>query len=57
MQVDPIKPTLPPPETQSLKLRCDEMLSTFAFHFNLHHYNKAEVEHAAGHAHPLLSST
>ena len=43
MQVDPIKPTLKVPETKRLKLKYDEPLSSFAFHFNLRRYSE---EHA-----------
>jgi len=35
VQVDPIKPTLKPPGTKRLKLKYDELLSSFAFNFNL----------------------
>ena len=38
MQVDPIKPTLKPPGTKRLKLEYDELLSNFAFKFNLRRY-------------------
>ena len=38
MQVDPVKPTLKPPGTKRLKLKCDEPLSNFAFNFNLRRY-------------------
>ena len=41
MQVDPINPTLKPPGTKRLKLKCEKLLSTFAFKFNLRRYNKA----------------
>ena len=40
MQVDPIKHTLKPPETQRLTQKYDGPLSSFAFNFNLRHYNK-----------------
>ena len=39
MQVDPIKPTLKPPGTKHLKLKCEILLSTSAFKFNLRRYN------------------
>jgi len=39
--VDPIKPTLKLPGTKHLKLKCGELLSTFAFKFNLRRYTKA----------------
>jgi len=40
VQVDPIKPKLKPPGTKHLKLKCDELLSSFAFRFNLRRYIK-----------------
>jgi len=39
VQVDPIKPKLKPPGTKRLKLKYDELLSTFAFKFNLRRYS------------------
>ena len=39
MQVDPVKPTLKPPGTKRLILVYDELLSNFAFHFNLRRSN------------------
>jgi hypothetical protein len=41
VQVDPIKPTLKAPGTEHLKLKCDELLSGFAFNFNLRRYGTA----------------
>jgi len=38
VQVAPIKPTLKPPGTKHLKLKCDIVLSTFAFKFKLRRY-------------------
>ena len=38
MQVDPIKPKLNAPGTKHLKLKCDELLSNFAFKFSLRRY-------------------
>jgi hypothetical protein len=35
VQVAPMKPELKPPGTNSLKLKCDTLLSTSAFKFNL----------------------
>jgi len=35
VQLDPIKPKLKAPETQRLKLKVHELLSSFAFKFNL----------------------
>ena len=40
MQVDPITPKLKPPGTKHLKLKCDILLSDFAFKFNLRRYSK-----------------
>ena len=40
MQADPFKPTLKPPGTERLKLKCDTQLSTFAFKFNLRRYSE-----------------
>jgi hypothetical protein len=39
VQVDPIKPTLKALGTKRLKLKSDAALSSFAFEFNLRHYN------------------
>jgi hypothetical protein len=39
VQVDPIKPTLKAPGTKRLKLNYDELLSNFAFKFNLRRYD------------------
>ena len=41
MQVDSIKPKLKPPGTKRLKLKCDTMVSTAAFKFNLRRYTLA----------------
>jgi len=38
VQVDPIKPTLVAPGTPRLKLKCDKLLSNFAFKFKLLRY-------------------
>jgi len=38
VQVDPIQTTLKAPGTKRLKLRCVEVLSSFAFKFNLRRY-------------------
>ena len=72
MQVDPVKPTLRPPGTKRLKLKCDEVLSNLAFNFNLRHYILVEngtfhmaAQHAGyglntkagAYTRPLLSST
>ena len=45
MQVDPINPTLKAPGTKRLKLKCDTLLSTFAFKFHLRRYIEAKFEH------------
>jgi len=39
VHVDPIKPKLKPPGCKLLKLKCDVLLSNFAFKFNLRRYN------------------
>ena len=41
VQVDPIKPMLKAPGTKGLILTCDDLLSNFAFHFNLRRYSAA----------------
>ena len=41
MQVDPLKPKLKPPGSKRLKLKCDTLLSTSAFKFNLRRYTLA----------------
>ena len=51
MQVDPVKPMLKPPGTKHLKLKCDMLLSTFAFKINLRRYDKARLEGELGAAH------
>ena len=40
MQLHPIKPTLKPTGSQRLKLKCDILLSIFAFKLNLRRYNE-----------------
>ena len=70
VQVDPMKPKLKPPGTKRLKLKCDVLLSNFAFKFNLRHYIPvlssltflAAIEFtpapaAGAYTRPLLSST
>ena len=42
MQVDLIKPMLKPPETKHSKLKCDTLLSSFAFKFSWRRYNTDE---------------
>jgi len=39
VQVDPIKPTLKAPGNKRMKLKCDKLLSTSAFKFNLRRYS------------------
>jgi len=41
--VDPIKPTFKAPGSERLKLKCDDLLSNFAFKLNLRRYTAAEV--------------
>ena len=48
VQVDPIKPMLKPPGTKHLRLKCDKLLSSFAFKFYLRRYIVAAVEEQAG---------
>jgi len=43
VQVVPIKPTLKAPGTKRLKLKCDRLLSTLAFKFNLRRYTSART--------------
>ena len=40
VQVAPIKPKLKPPGTKRLKLKCDILLSTSAFKFNLRRHTE-----------------
>ena len=44
MQVDPVKPKLKLPGTKGSKLKCDKLLSTFAFEFYLRCYSKDHDE-------------
>jgi hypothetical protein len=48
VQVDPIQAELKPPGTKRLKLKCDILLSTYAFKFSLRRYNWVAFERAAG---------
>jgi len=41
VQVDPIKPTLKPTGTKRLKLKHNQLLSNFAFKFNMRRYDEA----------------
>jgi hypothetical protein len=43
-----MNPTLKAPETKRLKLKHDEVHSTFDFEFNLRHYTAVGVVWAAG---------
>ena len=55
VQVDPMKPTLKPPGTKRLKLKCDVPLSSFAFKFNSRRVNQmAEELHTRLHAHAAV---
>jgi hypothetical protein len=40
VQLDPMKPKFKPPGTKRLKLKCDILLSTSAFKFNLRRYTE-----------------
>jgi len=46
VQVNPIKPKFKPPGNKRLKLKCDTLLSTSAFKFNLRRYSKAALGRA-----------
>ena len=41
MQVEPIRPTFKAPGTKRLKLKCGELLSSFAFNVDLRRFTKA----------------
>ena len=43
MQVEPIKPVLKAPGTKRLKLKYDELFSSFAFNFNLRRYTEGDI--------------
>ena len=43
VQVDSIDPKLKPPGTKRLKVKCDVLLLTYAFKFNLRRYIQAMV--------------
>jgi hypothetical protein len=43
VQVDPFRPTLNAPGPERLKLNYDELLSSFAFNFNLRRYSEGRV--------------
>jgi len=53
MQVDPIKPMLKPPRTKQYKLKCDELVSTSAFKFNLRRCTPPYPPHLPHPAHPV----
>jgi hypothetical protein len=38
-----MNPTFKPPGTKRLKLKCDILVSTFRFKFNLRHYNPEDI--------------
>jgi hypothetical protein len=67
VQVDPIKPTLKAPGTKRLKLKGDDLLSSFGFKFNLCRYTWAVtklvrmhpdiVSKAGAYTRPYFSST
>jgi hypothetical protein len=44
VQVDPINPALKGAGTKRLKVKCDILLSTFPFHFDLRRYSWADVD-------------
>jgi hypothetical protein len=46
VQVDPVKPVMKPPGSKHLKLKCDILLSHFAFKSNLRRYNKLRAENS-----------
>jgi CRP-like cAMP-binding protein len=48
VQVDPIKPTLKAPGIISLKLKYHNLLSNFAFKFNLRRYTVGEMSLLTG---------
>jgi hypothetical protein len=54
VQVDTIKPTFKEPGTTRLKLKCDKLLSSFAFSFNLRRYTVLAVSVASSHIQPNL---
>jgi len=43
VQVDPMKPTVKAPGSERLKPKCDDILSDFAFKFNLRRYRLADA--------------
>jgi hypothetical protein len=53
VQVDPMKPKLKPPGTRRLKVKCQIMISTFAFKFKLRRYMK-ELAWACKHDKPVI---
>jgi hypothetical protein len=59
VQVDPIRPKLKAPGTKLLKLGYDELLSSFAFKFNLRLYSWGGLSSCTmrGRGRPTRSST
>ena len=69
MQVEPMKPMLKAPGTERLKRKYDEVLSSFAFNFNLRHYveglyeedghrlKRTPMKEAGAYNRPLFGST
>jgi len=48
VQVDPITATMKAPGTKRSKLKYDELLSSFAFNFNLGRYTSARSSRSSG---------
>ena len=57
MQVNPIKPTLKTPGTKRLKLENDDLLSSFAFKFNLRRYTMGQTAVPAAEAQVIFATT
>jgi len=58
VKVDPMEPILKPPGSKHLKLKCDIVLSTFAFKINLRRYSEVLSGMLAGaYTRPLFSPT
>ena len=59
MQVPPIKPALKAPGTKHLKLKCDTLLLTSAFKFNLRRYIGVvdATQYARFNAYDLVATT
>jgi hypothetical protein len=56
VQVDPMKPTLKPPGTKRLKLKCDILLLASGFKLNLRRYSEADGIAAARRLCPALDA-